>query len=252
MTNNSFQVIPVLDLKNGCAVAAIAGLRDHYQPVRSILHASSDPLELARALRDTLGLRALYLADLDAIAGSPPDVALYEKLIETGSHLIVDPGLRDLESAGRLLELDRASSAIVAALETLDGPIALREMIEELGAERTVFSLDLFNGRPRIAMPGAWKSTDPLDLAHEAIELGIRRLLLLDLARVGTGRGPGTLTLLSQIRAHHPDIQLIAGGGISRLSEVLELKAQGACAALVASALHDGRIGPHEIAALAG
>ncbi len=152
-------------------------------------------------------LRALYLADLDSIAGSPPDFALYEKLVETGFHLIVDPGLRNLNSAGRLLELDRTSSAIVAALETLDGPIALREMIEELGAERTVFSLDLFNGRPRIAMPGAWKSTDPLDLAHEAIELGIRRLLLLDLARVGTGRGPGTLTLLSQIRAassRHP------------------------------------------------
>ena len=143
----------MLDLKNGCAVAAVAGMRDHYVPVRSILHASSDPLELARALRDTLGLHSLYLADLDSIAGSPPDVTLYERLVATGCHLIVDPGMRDLHSAGRLLELDRGSSAIVAALETLDGPGVLREMIKELGADRTIFSLDLFNGRPRIAMP---------------------------------------------------------------------------------------------------
>ena len=74
MTNNSFEVIPVLDLKNGRAVAAFAGQRDHYQPVRSILHATSNPLDLARAIRETLGLRTLYLADLDAIAGNAPAV----------------------------------------------------------------------------------------------------------------------------------------------------------------------------------
>ena len=83
----------MLDLKNGCAVAAVSGKRDHYQPVRSILHASSDPLELARALRDRLGLHTLYLADLDSIARNTPDFTLYEKLISIGFHLIVDPGL---------------------------------------------------------------------------------------------------------------------------------------------------------------
>jgi phosphoribosylformimino-5-aminoimidazole carboxamide ribotide isomerase len=252
MTNNSFQVIPVLDLKNGRAVAAVAGQRDHYQPVRSILHVTSDPFELAVALREVLGLHTLYLADLDSIAGNAPDFALYDKLISSGFHLIIDAGLRNLKSAGRLLELDRSSSTIVAGLETLDDPGVLGEIIEKLGAERTMFSLDLFNGRPRIAMPGAWKSDNPLDLVHEVIEQGARRLLLLDLARVGTGRGLGTLSLLSQIRADHREVQISAGGGISGITQILELKDAGACAALVASAFHDGRIGPSELAALAG
>ena len=65
-----FQVIPVLDLKDGRAVHAKGGRRDHYRPIQSILHPTSDPIALARAFRAGLGLHTLYLADLDAITGS--------------------------------------------------------------------------------------------------------------------------------------------------------------------------------------
>ena len=148
MTNSSFQIIPVLDLKGGRAVHALAGRRAYYQPVQSILHASSNPRDLAVAMRELLGLPALYLADLDAITGNVPNVALYQDLIASGSYLIVDAGVRDLRSALPLLKLDRTSSAIVAALETLAGPRALSEIVRALGAERTVFSLDLEEGLP--------------------------------------------------------------------------------------------------------
>ncbi len=250
MANHSFEVIPVLDLKNGRAVAALAGNRDHYQPVRSILHATSNPLDLARAIRETLGLRTLYLADLDAIAGNAPAVALYENLISIGFHLMVDAGLRNLRSAAWLLDLVPKTSTIVAGLETLDGPHALAETLAKIGADRTILSLDLVNGRPRIATPRAWKSLEPIEIAHQAIEQGARRLLLLDLARVGTGRGLGTCRLLSQIRVDHPEVQVSAGGGIAEIADVLELRRSGASAALVASALHDGRIGWRELALL--
>jgi phosphoribosylformimino-5-aminoimidazole carboxamide ribotide isomerase len=252
MANHSFEVIPVLDLKSGRAVAALAGDRDHYQPVRSILHATSNPLDLARAFRETLDLRTLYLADLDSIAGSAAAVSLYEDLISIDLHLMVDAGLRNLRSAGRLLDLDPASCTIVAGLETLVGPRALAEILAKIGPERTILSLDLVSGRPRIATPGAWKSNDPIEIAHEAVEHGARRLLLLDLARVGTGRGVGTLSLLSRIRADHPEVQVSAGGGIAGIADVLKLKDSGASAALVASAFHDGRIGPRELALLVG
>lgn len=242
----------MLDLKGGRAVHAVAGRRAYYQPVRSILHASSDPLELARALRVALGLRFLYLADLDAIAGKAADLGLYQDLISIGFHLIVDAGLRDLPSAAPLFALDRTSSTIVAGLETLKGPHALAEIMGELGEERTIFSLDLWEGCPRTLAPAAWKSNDPLELARQAIELGVRRLLLLDLARVGTGCGLGTQSLIAQIRAEHPGARVSAGGGISGIEEVIELKNAGAAGVLVGSALHDGRIGRRELARVAG
>jgi phosphoribosylformimino-5-aminoimidazole carboxamide ribotide isomerase len=247
MTNHSFQIIPVLDLKSGRAVHAVAGRRAYYQPVQSILHATSDPIELAAALRELLGHSALYLADLDAIAGEAPDLALYQELISAGFYLIVDAGLRDLRSAERLLSLARSSSAIVAGLETLEGPRALGDIVQALGPSRTIFSLDLDEGRARKPAQSSWNSDDPFELACEAIGCGARHVLLLDVARVGTGRGSGSEGLIAQIRAKNPEVQISIGGGISGIAEVLDLKNAGASAVLVASAIHDGRIGRPEL-----
>jgi phosphoribosylformimino-5-aminoimidazole carboxamide ribotide isomerase len=247
MTNRSFQIIPVLDLKSGIAVHAVAGRRAHYQPLQSILHGSSDPLELATALRTLLGLHSLYLADLDAIGGDAPNLALYQQLISSGFELIVDAGLRDLQSAERLHLLDRSSSMIVAGLETIESPSTLGAIVHAMGADRTIFSLDLDDGHPRKAAHSTWRSDHSFGLACEAIENGVNHILLLDLARVGTGRGPGTKGLIEQILARHPEVNVSAGGGISSIAEVLDLKKAGACAVLVASALHDGRIGRSEL-----
>src|SRR5947209_13264350 len=43
------RIIPVLDVQDGLAVAARAGDRAHYHPVRSILHEGSEPIGIARA-----------------------------------------------------------------------------------------------------------------------------------------------------------------------------------------------------------
>ena len=93
----------MLDLKGGRAVHAVAGRRAHYQPVQSNLHATSDPRALAAAMREALGLRSLYLADLDAIAGDTADVALYQTITALGFYLIVDAGLRDAHGRSRCL-----------------------------------------------------------------------------------------------------------------------------------------------------
>ena len=53
--------------------------------------------------------------------------------------------------------------------------------------------------------------------------------------------------MLSRIRARYPEVQVSAGGGIASIAEVYDLKAAGASAVLVASALHDGRIGWKEL-----
>jgi len=250
MARIPFPVIPVLDLKTGHAVHAVGGRRDYYQPIRSILHATSDPIALARALRDTLGLRALYLADLDAIAGLPLNLAVYKGIISLGIHLVVDSGMRDVDSAAPLLELDDSSCTMVAGLETVRGPRELGEIVDWAGAERVVFSLDLFDGRPRMAAQAAWAADDPCALAREAIAHGVCQLLLLDLSRVGTGRGLGTDCLMASIRRAHPRVRLSVGGGISRIEEVLALRNAGAATVLVGSALHDGRIGARELARL--
>jgi phosphoribosylformimino-5-aminoimidazole carboxamide ribotide isomerase len=239
------RVIPVIDLKAGKAVHAVAGDRDHYRPLRTRLHEGSDPLDLALAFRDVLGLSELYVADLDAIAGSEPQVWLFHALGELGFALWIDAGVRDGSELPPLLS--SGVQTVIAGLETLGGPAALAEIVAEIGPQRLVFSLDLRAGRALIAPGADWVSDDPRRLAEAALGLGVRRLLLLDLARVGTSRGPGTEELLADLVDAHQRAEISVGGGISGPDDLLRLARAGASAVLVGSALHDARIRPADL-----
>lgn len=237
------RVIPVLDVKAGRAVRAVGGERAHYGPLRSVLHPDNDdPLALARAVRDRLGLDALYLADLDAITGvAPPALDLFGDLAALGLAAWVDAGVREAVDVAPLLA--SGVGTVVLGLETLRGPEALRAVVAAFGPERLAASLDLRDGRPMVPTAESWGTDDSLALAGIFLDAGLRRLIVLDLARVGTGRGVGTLPLLAELRAASPSLDLIAGGGVSGPDDLRALEAAGASGVLVGSALHDGRIG---------
>jgi phosphoribosylformimino-5-aminoimidazole carboxamide ribotide isomerase len=244
-----FAVIPVLDVKGGCAVHAVGGARDLYQPLRTILHEGSRPVDIARACRDRLQLTSLYLADLDAITGKPPHFQLYESLIGDGFNLLLDAGLTDRACSQRFFELPALT--LVVGLETIQGPDAARAILDRAGTDRVIFSLDQFEGKPLTALPNLWSDNTTAGIADRVIELGFARVILLDLARVGTGRGPGSVELLRQLRRSSATREIVVGGGISDMADIHHLKKDGASGALVASVLHDGRIGPQELSSLA-
>lgn len=234
------RIVPVLDIANGRAVHAVGGNRIHYQPLRTILHNGCDPCGVAQAYRDQLGLADLYVADLDAITGALPDVETLSSLVNLGLRVWLDAGCRDATSLPPLREL--GIHRCIAGLETVRGPRALAGLVEAVGPDRLVFSLDLHAGEPRIAAGAHWMSRTPDSIADEALNLGVRHLILLDLARVGTGQGIGTLELLSALAGKCPAVSLTVGGGIARAEEIHALKGRGASAVLIGSALHDGRI----------
>jgi phosphoribosylformimino-5-aminoimidazole carboxamide ribotide isomerase len=232
-----FEIYPVLDLRDGVVVHARGGERSRYAPVESALAASARPLDVARAFRSRLGLERLYVADLEALGGAPPSAALGE-LAADGFRLLADAGVRDAADARRLLSLGVAE--VIAPLETLPGPGALSEIIAAVGAGRLVFSLDLRDGRP-LGRAGAWPET-ALAIAHEAHRRGARRLLILDVARVGSRSGPAHLDLLRELAGGLSGIELLAGGGVRSAADLDLLRRAGARAALVASAFHDGSL----------
>lgn len=113
-----------------------------------------------------------------------------------------------------------------------------------------IFSLDLDDGRPRFAPGANWPAADPLEIVARVVGLGVRRLIVLDLSRVGTDRGIGTEALLGRIREARPDLSVAVGGGIRGIDDVQRLRESGASVVLVGSAIHDGRIGRRELEAI--
>jgi phosphoribosylformimino-5-aminoimidazole carboxamide ribotide isomerase len=234
------RIVPVLDLMQGIVVRGIGGRREEYKPIVSRLTASSLPVDVARAFRSHLGLTTLYLADLDAIAGAPPARVLYEELHRDGFDLWVDAGVRDAGMARRLALAGVAS--VVIGLETVRGPDELANACRDLG-ERVVFSLDLKGGRPL----GEALGLTAHEIVTRAVDAGARRVLVLDLARVGSNSGPGTEELCRAVSARHPKLELAAGGGVRDVSDLRRLRACGVRTALVASALHDGTLSRYDL-----
>jgi phosphoribosylformimino-5-aminoimidazole carboxamide ribotide isomerase len=233
----TMRILPVLDLLNSQVVRGVAGRRREYRPVVSRLCKSSKPLDVARAFRDHFRLTEVYLADLDAIGGSEPAYTLYADLREVGFHLWVDAGVVEAER-GRTLAAYTAG--VVIGLETVAGPAVLADLCRELG-ERIVFSLDLRGGVP-LGKTETWRNQSAWEIATQAVSLGARRVLVLDLARVGVGEGTGTQELCERLATAHPEAEVWAGGGIRGVEDLRPLRECGVRAALVASALHDGTL----------
>jgi phosphoribosylformimino-5-aminoimidazole carboxamide ribotide isomerase len=237
-------VIPVLDLMGGQVVRGVGGKRDAYAPVHSCLANSSLPGDIARALRETLGLTRLYIADLDAILADAPQWPVLEALAADGFELLADAGLRDAARAERLIACGAAQ--VIAGLETLPGPVLLDTLMDRFSPQQVVFSLDLMDGRP-LGDVAAWETSDPAAIAARAVSQGVGSLIVLDLSGVGMARGVSTRDLCRRLRHQHPDISLITGGGVREVSDLRELCQLGVNGVLVASALHDGAIGLHDI-----
>ena len=224
---------------------AVRGERERYRPLRSELVAGSDPVRVARTVREALGLDELYVADLDAIAGGPPDREAIGALARE-ARVMVDAGVADVAAVRPLLELGAAR--IVIGTETLADVAALERLRDALSDAPLVLSLDLRAGR--VLSPAAGLAG--LGAAEALARLGpsgVREVIVLDLARVGSDAGP-CVALVRELRVRFPELELLAGGGVRDVADLRALAQAGAAGALVATALHGGAIGPGELRAL--
>jgi phosphoribosylformimino-5-aminoimidazole carboxamide ribotide isomerase len=240
----SLRILPVLDVMGGIVVRGVGGRREEYRPIVSRLTDSTWPLDVARAFRDHFGLDHLYVADLDAIGGQRPALGVYAALHADGFRLAVDAGVR--QAADGEVPARAGVAEVVAGLETIAGPEVLRELCRRFDASRLIFSLDLKEGRP-LGDLTAWHTEAPLQIVAQAVAIGIKNLIVLDLADVGSGRGVGTHELCGSLIAAYPGTAVMAGGGIRHGEDLKQLKLCGVSGALVASALHDGRLSKDDL-----
>ena len=234
----SFDILGVLDLRRGLAVRARGGRREHYQPIDIVAGEAirpGDADDLARHYINRFGLQSLYIADLDAIEHGAPQTALVRS-VATFARVWLDAGITSVEQAERAL--DCGVGRVIVGLETLSSFAELDSIVQHVGGERVVFSLDLRDGTS-VTPVQEFVRQRPEVLAARAADAGVKAIIVLDLARVGAHSGQD-LDLLARVRSSAGAAHVYAGGGVRDAGDVEQLRRAGCHGALVASALLDG------------
>lgn len=228
--NKTYEVIPVIDVMGGLVVHARLGDRAHYQPIRSQLCDSSRVGNVVSALLGLGTFHHLYVADLDALVGKPRQLSAIDAVrrLAPTLPLWIDAAIR---TGAELSSIAERGTPVVAS-ETLTAADA---------------------GRLLAACPAAVLSIDYRDdgLVGEAsflerLEIWPTRVIVMNLARVGSGLGPD-LNLIETLRDFAPQSRFYVAGGIRSALDLRQCREAGAAGVLVASALHDGRIGRHDL-----
>lgn len=229
------QVIPVIDVRGGVAVAASRGDRANYRTLESPLAASADPGAVAQGLRSLFPFQKLYVADLEGIEGRGADVAMQERLCEgwLGSEVWVDDGLMQAPRAGEHLLKSHVLGS--ESLKSLTDYEQARQIAGAAAPLSLDFRGDEFIGPPQLLTDAA---------------LWPRRVIVMTLARVGSGEGPD-LTRLESIIARAGAREVYAAGGVRNGDDLKVLAGIGVAGALIATALHAGKITRADLEAIA-
>jgi phosphoribosylformimino-5-aminoimidazole carboxamide ribotide isomerase len=136
-------------------------------------------------------------------------------------------------------------------MATVDEFQRLGELIA--GGITPIFSLDK-KGDVIITRPGELTAATPLELVQHAYRQGVKDLIVLDLAAVGTKRGfsddDPLQILFQEIREELNDLTLISGGGVHSPADARRLLDAGCQHVLVATAIHECRFTPDDVTGL--
>lgn len=221
------QIIPVLDLMGGSVVRARHGDRASYRPIETPLAAGSAPVDVAAGLLRLAPFRILYVADLDGIMRQRPDLDSIDALSSAfpAVEWWLDNGVATRDGAAAALR-NRPTVRLVIGSETQTSD----DLLSVVG-ERAVLSLDFrgdaFQGPPELLTDSSIWPDD---------------VIVMTLARVGSGAGPDLERLADARRRAGASRRVHAAGGVRDADDLRVLARCGVDGALVATALHDGRL----------
>lgn len=238
MRQTAFDIIPVLDVARGKVVRATKGERAAYKELSTPLAQSAEPGDVAKGLMRLFPFRHLYVADLDGIEGRGRNVHLVPALSAAvpTCDIWIDAGTASRKAARSLLAAPVAT--LVVGSESLETTSEITDILSEAPA-RSVLSLD-FRGDEFMGPPEILKRS----------ELWPERVIVMTLARVGSGDGPD-FNRIKDIAGRAGRRRIYAAGGVRHKDDIHHLREAGAIGALVATALHEGAIGLTDLRAFA-
>jgi phosphoribosylformimino-5-aminoimidazole carboxamide ribotide isomerase len=219
----------------GVVVRAERGERQHYRPIISTLCSSADPLAIMQALLRLYPFDTFYIADLDAIMGMGDNMQAVLQFQQNFPQINfwVDAGVRQ---ASQLQALRQRGLTSVVGSEYISDLKQYQAL--QVIKNKAILSLD-FN------KTGFMGNSALLEQVEEWPE----QLIAITLAQVGSYAGLD-IEQLERLKSRAGARRLYAAGGTRNIEDLKILASKKLAGALVASALHDGRITQVELADL--
>lgn len=238
------ELIPAIDLIDGKCVRLSQG---DYERKKVY---NENPLEVAKEL-EAHGIRRLHVVDLDGAASH--HVVNYRTLeqITTRTSLVVDFG-GGVKSDGDLkIAFESGAAMVTGGSVAVKDPELFTRWLQMYGPERIILGADV--KERKIAVNG-WKDNSACELfpfLKAYVEKGIRKVICTDIRCDGMLQG-ASIALYQEILEQHPDLCLIASGGVGCMEDIRELEAAGVPAVIFGKALYEGRISWRELEEFTG
>ena len=225
-----FEVIPAVDVRDGQAVQLVGGERHSGNEY-------GDPVVAAERWVEQ-GARTLHLVDLDgAFEGERANAAAIERIVETIDVPVqFGGGIRTASDARDLL--DRGVDRVILGTAAVENPEFVAE-ISETHPGSVVVSLDARGGEVVVSGWTEGTGLDPTTAAAEYEQRGAGAILFTDIDVEGRLNGVQTDPVRRLVDA--VEIPVVASGGVATIDDIRALRDAGASAAVVGSALYEGR-----------
>jgi len=225
------KIIPAIDIMNGQVVRLYKG-----DPKQKTIY-SDNPIEIAKKWEQN-GADMLHIVDLDATLGMGSNLSIIKKIIANVSTPVeVAGGLRN-ESI--VMDTAKISNRVVLGTLAFKDKIILRKLLENLGSEKIVISVDHKEGE--IVTHGWQKGTGIrlIDAIKDFLAMGFSEFLLTNVNRDGTLEGPELKFLEQACQLENANV--IASGGISNVKDVQDVKEKNSFGVILGKALYENKI----------
>ncbi len=233
------ELIPAIDIIDGKCVRLSQG--DYAS--KKVYNES--PVEVAKSFEDH-GVRRLHVVDLD---GAKSHHIVNYKILEaiaSQTNLVVDFG-GGLKSDDDLrIAFESGASMITGGSIAVKDPQTFLRWIETFGCERIILGADV---KDKLVAVSGWQEDSGLELMpflDKYMEAGITKCICTDIACDGMLQGP-SVALYKEMLQAHPELYLIASGGVSSIDDLKALDSAGVPAVVFGKAIYENRISLDEI-----
>lgn len=220
-----------MDLMKGKCVQLIGG--DENRKRLEI----DDPIEVAKGFVDQ-GAKYLHVIDLDRALGNGENQDIMIDIIEQVDVPVqVGGGIRGHEMVD--LFLDKGADRVIVGTKAVLEPDWLKKMVS-VHPRRMVVAVDTRGDEILIKGWQTGSGKDLIEFAREVDGLKLAGLLFTNV--VLEGRLEGTDVSIVKKLVDAVDTPVIAAGGITTMKDLEELKRAGVGAAVLGSAIYEGKI----------